>query len=310
MSLRMIPLLICLLSLYLILVITEKYAKKKLRSQQNVNQRKNGEYIPSCKSLFKMREKKKAFFFLCDHYLPIVVGKCKFKNYAHNILISDLATPSDEALVYLCLANNWDRWIDMASHDPPAKDSLVPTKYTERGKKAKEFCGWNRVGLRLSNRLMDRVIKDRSKPWAKKVEEEYMQYRKEKKIGRKEVSQSHCEKAVTVKVRNDLFPLENTTGEAAADDDDTDTIILDDVVDGAHNDDDSTSGGTDDGSSDDGGTTTSDRHGENSDHEQDENNLGRTSASGAAYRRGVVDEMTEDNDEDAEDEDGHKNIAS
>ncbi len=118
---------------------------------------------------------------------------------------------SDEALAYLCLENNWDRWTDMASHDPVAKDSSVPTKYTDRGKKAKEFCGWNKAGLELYNRFMRQIKHERSQPYGKRIEEEYMVYRK-KKLGHRMVRSSSMDaennNGEVVRITNELFPTE------------------------------------------------------------------------------------------------------
>lgn len=182
-------------------------------------------YLPTkLKSILKMRKKKKAFFFCCDHFLPLVVGKCKFKKFAHNILISDLATSSDEVLVYLCLENNWVRWTEMASHDPPSRDSPIPTKYTERGKKAKEFCGWNKKGLVRYNNLMDMVERDRLKRYGKEVELEYLEYRKEKQGQTKRKDHQRLDESMEgiVKVKNNLFHTPKPTGQDAAGTADTD----------------------------------------------------------------------------------------
>lgn len=209
-----------------------KYHEKNMRRTRKVTNSRGGVagYIPGRGSFFKMRQKKEAFFFFCDNYLPIVVGKNKFKKQSHNTLISDLATRSDEALVYLMVENNWDRWTEMASHDPPTLFSNIPTKFTERGKKAKEFCGWNLEGLTLFNRIMTRVRKDRSSTCGKDVEKAYLEYRQEKLLGRKSRQRSSLEdeNIGVIKVKNDLFPIES---------DDND---MDDDEEGYGDDDDST----------------------------------------------------------------------
>lgn len=125
-----------------------------------------------------MRKKKVAFFFVCDYLLPSIVGKCRFRKFAHQMKISDFVTRSDEAFLYLILENIWERAMDMVDNGISThKESNVKTKYTERGASAKAYNGWTDEGLIQYNVLMAQVRKNRKQ--YKGVEDMYLQHRQE-----------------------------------------------------------------------------------------------------------------------------------
>ncbi len=125
-----------------------------------------------------MRRKKVAFFFVCDYLLPSIVGKCRFRKFAHQMKISDFVTRSDEAFLYLILENIWDRAMDMVDNGISTnKESNVKTKYTERGASAKAYNGWTDEGLIQYNVLMAQVKKNRKH--YKSMEDMYLEHRQE-----------------------------------------------------------------------------------------------------------------------------------
>lgn len=169
---------------------------------------------PTKLQIFKMRRKKKAFFFTCDHFLPNIVGKYRFRNFSSQMMMSSLATRSDEALMYLFLENNWERWSDMSKSRPPLKESTISTKYSYRGNKAEEFGGWTEEGIKRFNELMEQVENDRNSWYASGVEEEYLLYRQEKQNGKKhklEVDNGRRQRDL-VKPMHDLFALDSLDG--------------------------------------------------------------------------------------------------
>ena len=61
-----------------------------------------------------LRRDKKVFIEFCDTYLSVVVGARRLQRESRYKLISEIATPSDEAIALHALDNNYEVWMEMA----------------------------------------------------------------------------------------------------------------------------------------------------------------------------------------------------
>lgn len=132
--------------------------------------------FPKLKEIFQLRKHPEMFFWVCDNFLSVAVGKTKFRKLTRKVSVSEVASRSDEAYMMLVLENNWKRWMNMA--ETGSMKSTIPTKYTERGKKAKVYGGWTMKGLNRYNEFMKYVYQNRHVfESAKEVEDKYVRHR-------------------------------------------------------------------------------------------------------------------------------------
>jgi len=113
------------------------------------------------------------YIFFCVRFFQCIVGKSAYNAgwNAHKKL-SEIATPSDEALALLFLENNEARWSQEFDLDETAteemKASLPKAKYTSSGRNGsmkgftKKFGGWSAKGIERFNELLKLVKADRS----------------------------------------------------------------------------------------------------------------------------------------------------
>ena len=160
----------------------------------------------------------------CDLLLPSVVGKVKWKRNAHQKLLSQFITPTDEALCLLLLENNWDRWKDIAHGK--TKDNLALTKFTADGKgsQAQEFKGWSDAGYERFNELCRNVIADRRSSVGVEFEKAYLKLKRDVFAGKRKVTKRGGTKnGSTIEIVDDLDDLdESDLLEDAEMDDDND----------------------------------------------------------------------------------------
>jgi hypothetical protein len=149
------------------------------------------ETVPTVARMMAMRKSPKgdsfneAYLFFCQHFLKCVVGiQCFNKQMKDQYKLSEIATPSDEALALLLLENNEYRWKrefelkekihGLAQHHQPeqqpqhsAEANHCASKYTSAGinKKqrgvTKRYQGWSDAGIQRFNTLLEKVKQDR-----------------------------------------------------------------------------------------------------------------------------------------------------
>jgi hypothetical protein len=66
--------------------------------------------LPDMDKLLQMRENADNYSLFYEHILPCIVGTVYWKKAIPGKLVSEVATPSDEALALLILENSWDAW--------------------------------------------------------------------------------------------------------------------------------------------------------------------------------------------------------
>ena len=135
--------------------------------------------IPSMRNILLLRrlptsKVNESYIFFCKNFLKCVVGTQKFnRGFKQGLKISQIASPSDEALALLLLQNSEFRWMmeyQKRSNGEMVKkkDDLVATLYTTAGKNkdvkgfTKKYGGWKEDGIKRFNELQHLVKQDRS----------------------------------------------------------------------------------------------------------------------------------------------------
>ena len=114
-----------------------------------------------------------SYIFFCEKFLKHVVGVRRFNNgWKNKAAITNLASPSDEALALLLLENSEARWIEESEAErrgeEVAESTLPKTRYTNNGEKrakkgfTKKFGGWSNEGIDRFNNLVGLVKLDRA----------------------------------------------------------------------------------------------------------------------------------------------------
>jgi hypothetical protein len=162
-------------------------------------------------------EQNEAYIFFCERFLKCIVGKINFnKKLKLNMKLSEIATPSDEALGLLLLENNEVKWLselqnqeDKSAGEEREAPSITKPKYTSGGKAkgtrkglTRRYGGWKMDGIKRFNALLMMVKEDRAKngKWFDKIMMERLDVGSKKK---KDLEEEDGE--VWVKAGNDLF---------------------------------------------------------------------------------------------------------
>jgi hypothetical protein len=106
------------------------------------------------------------YIFFCHYFLSCIVGKKFGYKLSKNFKLSDIVTPSDEALTLLLIENNEARWLKLNQEDI-CEDELPPSRFTSTGQKKKgrgftvKGYGWNPLAIERFNELVAGVKEDR-----------------------------------------------------------------------------------------------------------------------------------------------------
>jgi hypothetical protein len=143
------------------------------------------------KDFLMLRRNRLAYLYFCENFLSCVVGKLEWKKCAHSMVVSNIASPTDEAFALLILENIWDSWSQVDIEDyykwqvPRSGESGVKEtkrqalvgKYTSDFRRASRFGGWSDEGHARFVQLRIMVIDDRLN--GKKFEENFLEYQKD-----------------------------------------------------------------------------------------------------------------------------------
>ena len=145
-----------------------------------------------------------------DRFVSCVVGRMEWRKETPKMVISKIATPTDEAFALLVLENIWDAWKDVdpqeyimarskrrreedddvegeceTNSDGTTKKAKrrkeIPGKYTKEHRNAKRYRGWGDDGHARFNQLVNLVREDRKVRGS--FEEEYLDKKKKKLKG-------------------------------------------------------------------------------------------------------------------------------
>jgi hypothetical protein len=178
-------------------------------------------------------EVNESYIFFCDHFLKCVVGVQRFnRKWNLNLKLSEIATPSDEALALLLLENSDYKWLSEfesgeAGHVESTESQNLKAKYTSAGKEkeqrkgfTKRYGGWKEEGIQRFNKILDMVKADRIKN-GKWFDEIMMTRSKLAGAKNKDVD---VERATWIRAGNDLF--DDLEEEQDDDDDEPEATIL------------------------------------------------------------------------------------
>lgn len=141
--------------------------------------------LPQLSEFQELRGNGEVFKIFCDRILPCVVGKNNWKQRCSIEKVSEIASPSDEAIALLLMENSWRRWRDLYKNDCRTHGVETPTLYTSEAKVRGAYAGWSDQGKRRYNGLYRKVLEDRNSQVGKMMEEQYLEYRQEMDQGRR-----------------------------------------------------------------------------------------------------------------------------
>jgi hypothetical protein len=121
--------------------------------------------MPEPEEVNSGRDNKKVYLWFCSNFMEAVVGSTNWKRNCARLLLSKIATVSDEAFAQLVYENNFCKWNYMHINGDK-NDQTIGTKWTcggpdQRHSKNKKFCGWSRAGLEQLNKNYVKVQRDR-----------------------------------------------------------------------------------------------------------------------------------------------------
>ena len=107
---------------------------------------------------------KTGFAFVCEHFLPVVVGVVAWKRQVTLKRVMDIANITDEALCWFLLENNFKTWTASWKKKNGQEVEVYMPKYTAdaNGSCAKKYGGWNQEGSRRWNKIIQ-VVKESRK---------------------------------------------------------------------------------------------------------------------------------------------------
>ena len=112
-------------------------------------------------------DKDNAYTVFCSYFLPCIIGKLKWKTKCAELMVSQLATKTDEALCLLIIENNYNKWNDIAD----GKEKVAATQFTHewgKGNEARrEYQGWSEAGYQQMNELVRKIRTDHESTRAK-----------------------------------------------------------------------------------------------------------------------------------------------
>jgi ubiquitin C-terminal hydrolase len=157
-----------------------------------------------------------AYIFFCEHFLKCIVGNTTFnKMLKLNLKLSEIATPSDEALGLLLLENNEFKWISEAQNkgnkSTPQEgiENIAKPKYTSGGRSkgttkglTRRYGGWKSDGIKRFNEFLDLVKEDRNKNggWFDEIMKDRLLG-----VGRKRIQETEKDDEEWILAKNDLF---------------------------------------------------------------------------------------------------------
>lgn len=165
---------------------------------------------------FRLSKDKDTMKLFLDSFVSCVVGRMDWRKETRQKIVSNVATPTDEAFALLVLENIWDAWkhvdpqeyimarskrrkedddddVEGASETNNADGTMkkgkrrkeIPGRYTKEHRNAKRFRGWGEDGHARFNQLVKLVRNDRKVRGS--FEEEYLEKKKKKLKGNSSV---------------------------------------------------------------------------------------------------------------------------
>ena len=115
--------------------------------------------MPTMNRILSARKKLDDFQWYCDNFLSVVVGRQAFNKQKFKMLVSKMATRSDEALMLIIVENSIERWTNEFKH--PAADAKTwgDPKYTKSDKnETRKHRGWSEEGIVRFNKYLKEYV--------------------------------------------------------------------------------------------------------------------------------------------------------
>jgi hypothetical protein len=199
-----------------VMTYTATYDNSHTRSKAALKENDDTVPLPGMRNMLAMRKLgnntvNEAYLYFCEKFLKYVVGVQSFNRaWKKNVPISEMATPTDEALALLLLENSHLRWSAefakaergevIAKEDKTLPMPLYTRLNGSQGGFTRKYCGWSENGIARFNELYEMVKKDRlnNGRWFDNI----LAARLAKSMVDKEDEEMHV---MSVKADNDLF---------------------------------------------------------------------------------------------------------
>ena len=176
--------------------------------------------MPSLRSIMALQQRKNKdeindnYVYFCEKFLKHVVGVQSFNRaWKKKRLISELATPSDEALALIILENSEMRWnaeftkiergetVDKYDKQLPKPLYTSPSNQENQKGFTKKYGGWSEAGIERFNQLymMVKVDRERHGHWFDQVVVERICNNE------KNDTEAKSNQIISVAANNDLF---------------------------------------------------------------------------------------------------------
>jgi hypothetical protein len=137
--------------------------------------------LPNLEDILKMRQlpttnggveegenNTKSFVFVAEYLIGAVLGKKEWDNYKLHHRVMKHFTETDEAFLYVILANSYDLWKN-------TEGTRVGTGNLTRDGSNKKYCGWTKQGIKLYNDILEKVKANHNASWAQNMEDKVME---------------------------------------------------------------------------------------------------------------------------------------
>jgi hypothetical protein len=121
--------------------------------------------LPTLERMKMGRQNSADYRIFCEKFVQGIIGTHTFRNGCFTKMFGDYSDPSDEAMAFLILANNWEVWEDIA--EKPVLDDGTKRKSKHSNKKQEYIDGPGRgksyaeKGREYFNDMYDAVEADR-----------------------------------------------------------------------------------------------------------------------------------------------------
>ena len=170
---------------------------------------KERDNFPSLEDIILLRENQDGWNFICDEFLPSVVGIANCERKAVTEEVSKFATVSDIAFIVLTLENNWTYWEGICTlaakipeEDVEKRLSYPPTKWTSATVIGGKNTGWSQKGLERFNELCE--LESANRKSFGEVETEYLKQKQMDATAKQKPRPTTAHTANTVKTYIDL----------------------------------------------------------------------------------------------------------
>ena len=101
--------------------------------------------------LLKARKDLDSLKWYCENFLSIVMGRQTYNKQKFKVLVSKMATRSDEALLLVIMENSIEKWTK-EYHNPAADPKMWgEPKYTKKRNETRKHQGWSEAGIARYN---------------------------------------------------------------------------------------------------------------------------------------------------------------